>query len=497
MAELDKSIPQIGAVDMLTITQIFNSLIKQHEEAKRSAMRVRLPNTSYKVGDKVIALGVANFDKVLRCEKAGVSGSGDFPKDYDTLKIGDVIQDGSLNWTVVDLVTIPDFEENPVVSVNGKTGTVNLIPSDIGASAEGHRHDDLFNAHKAEIASTTKSGHVKIDGKTIIQQSGVIKAVGGTPIGSIFSYPASVAPEGAYLLNGQIIYSCNTIYPQFWQWANTESIRKVDNATYESELLTTGVCGAFVVDEINKSVRLPSLINGTVWGGNSATIGQSLGAGLPNITGAFCGVNDMASTGAFVTDTKNLGNYDANSGHVSRKITFDASLANSIYGNSETVQPTAVCWSWCIQVFNTATILSQQETSKYYETLNQTINTRLNEIIKEFNETADYAIEYKYTAKNAYNHGSMWYRKYKSGWIEQGGVIDSIANYEFITLTFPKEFSSTDYSFTVGATNGSSGSSLAVSYYLQYLLGRSGSKTTKSIEIGTLGQSWYACGWGA
>jgi hypothetical protein len=88
-------------------------------------MRLRMPETSYKVGDKVIALGVANYDKVLRCEKAGVSGVGEFPKDYNTLKFGDVIQDGSITWAVVDLA--------PVLSVNGKTGEVIVSVEDLGA----------------------------------------------------------------------------------------------------------------------------------------------------------------------------------------------------------------------------------------------------------------------------------------------------------------------------------------------------------------------------
>lgn len=483
MAELDKSIPQIGAVDMLTITQIFNNLIRQYEEAKRSAMRVRLPNTSYNVGDKVIALGVANFDKVLRCEKAGVSGVGEFPEDYNKLKIGDVIQDGSLTWAVVDLVTIPDFEENPVVSVNGKTGTVNLTPSDIGASAEGHGHDDLFNAHKAEKASTSTSGHVKIDGKTIISENGVIKSIGGTPIGSIFSYPASVPPEGAYLLNGQIIYSCDTIYPQFWQWANTEAIRKVDNATYESEIATTGVCGAFVVDEFEKIVRLPSLTNGTVWGGDGANIGQSLGAGLPNITGSFSGTNSLAGTGAFERQSQSLGNLDANSGHQSREIIFDASRVSSIYGNSDTVQPPAVCWSWCIQVYNTASILSQVSVSAL-------ANEKANKDLSNINSNIDYVI-------NTWVTENQWSRLYKSGWLEQGGVLgDTFGTFELSTITFLRPFKDTNYTFTVGNVFTDNYTLLDDKQKLQ-ILGDAYSKTTRTFKILKKGQSWYACGMGA
>jgi len=56
------------------------------------------------------------------------------------------------------------------------------------------------------------------------------------PIGTIFYYPSSVPPEGAFLLNGQVIYNCNTLYPDFWEWLVTNisasNIRSLSASSY-------------------------------------------------------------------------------------------------------------------------------------------------------------------------------------------------------------------------------------------------------------------------
>ena len=89
--------------------------------------------------------------------------------------------------------------------------------------------------------------------------------------------------------------------------------------------------------------------------------GDTIEAGLPNITGSLKGVAGAANAaydwgfrpgtiGAFsvtqgnTTYNKYGGAYSATSGGTA---TFDASLSNSIYGNSTTVQPSAyVVYIW-------------------------------------------------------------------------------------------------------------------------------------------------------
>jgi len=72
--------------------------------------------------------------------------------------------------------------------------------------------------------------------------------------------------------------------------------------------------------------------------------GDYISAGLPNITGESSIHNNpnYTTTGAFsVTDTNKIGSaisaYDS-----FVNLTFDASLSNPIYGNSDTVQPPVI-----------------------------------------------------------------------------------------------------------------------------------------------------------
>ena len=196
----------------------------------------------------------------------------------------------------------------------------------------------------------------------------VAKRAMGLAIGTVFPFPASTPPEGAYLLNGQTIVNCAALYPKFWEWVTTAGVRSIDSETYEAELASTGVCGGFVVDTSAESVRLPTVVNGTLWGADSASIGQSLAAGLPNVTGsADVWVYGMTppSNGALIATAESGSNGLYGTGNVAKgKVSLDASSANPIYGNSDTVQPPAIRVSWCIQVYNAATALSEQHSAQ-------------------------------------------------------------------------------------------------------------------------------------
>lgn len=83
---------------------------------------------------------------------------------------------------------------------------------------------------------------------------------------------------------------------------------------------------------------LPNFNNRAVWG---ATGLGYLAAGLPNITGTFSGHENNAS-GAFTVSSTTEWHGNRNNNGQKRKITFQASRSNAIYGNSSTVQPPAI-----------------------------------------------------------------------------------------------------------------------------------------------------------
>lgn len=147
------------------------------------------------------------------------------------------------------------------------------------------------------------------------------------PIGTIISYASTTLPIGFLLCDGS-------------------EISKTDYAD-----LYIVIGNKFGTATDTTKFRLPDLRNRFIQGANG-NLGASKDAGLPNITGTFYhDTNAKAGlSGAFAsyesTGRQNLAN-DAptNSG----LITFDASKSNAIYGNSDTVQPPAVCLHYIIK----------------------------------------------------------------------------------------------------------------------------------------------------
>ena len=91
------------------------------------------------------------------------------------------------------------------------------------------------------------------------------------------------------------------------------------------------------------------------------------------------------------------------------------------------------------------------------ETLGGTVLAKQSEIPDLTN--LDYVVESQFpTAENNYT----WYRKYKSGWVEQGGIttiqtIDAGWSAEQI-LVFPITMADSEYTITFGLTSGNFGS---------------------------------------
>ena len=107
---------------------------------------------------------------------------------------------------------------------------------------------------------------------------------------------------------------------------------------------TNGIAWYYIIDIENKRFKLPRTKYGFT--GLRDKVGNDVEAGLPNITGAITQVASGTwwSQGAlyFVdkignnTNSLSGGNYEG-----PKSIGLDASLSNSIYGNSDTVQPPA------------------------------------------------------------------------------------------------------------------------------------------------------------
>ncbi|MCM1293998.1 MAG: hypothetical protein NC311_00345 [Muribaculaceae bacterium] len=105
-------------------------------------------------------------------------------------------------------------------------------------------------------------------------------------------------------------------------------------------------------------------------------------------------------------------------------------------------------------------------------------------------DTADYVVETQLpTADNNYT----WYRKYKSGWVEQGGINKPIA-YNGTTITLPVQMENTNYS--VIATGASEGYGNNINTSIKHSCE---TNTTTHFSLGCaysggVNANWYVCG---
>jgi hypothetical protein len=307
----------------------------------------------------------------------------------------------------------------------------------------------------------------------------------GKHIGEVFSHSSARPPEGAYLLNGQTIYYAKTFYSAFWEWIDTESaagnIRILTATEYEEEIAQYGICNAFAIS--GNDVRLP-LWKGyqTPLGNSVPVVGDGKSLGLTDGTN-FNGLSTVKSYGTTYRD-------EAYGVTVGTSVGTAGTLTNSVAigvttdpENSGLIADTSIYakdgFYWCIQVYNAATGLSTQESAQLASQMQMKAQT-------DFGNVAD---NLDFVVESYSDNAGNWYRKYRSGWIEQGGFCPTGAK---PTVTFLQPFSNTNYTLVVGGyvntsvdTGGSSRGDFA------------SDKTTTTFMVSQLANwntNWYACG---
>ena len=183
---------------------------------------------------------------------------------------------------------------------------------------------------------------------------------GGLEIGDIGIAPLGIDETKGKrrYLNGQVIIQDQ--YVQFTNKVKSAVALYPSLACTESEWQTTatmtvgGQVGKFVVDDEAGTIRLPKIIMPIQGLTDLSKLAEIVEAGLPNITGGLDGVvfdlKDAQQKGA-LTKSASVGTYcGSGSGESHNNITFDASLSNSIYGKSNTVQQEQIQYPYFIQV---------------------------------------------------------------------------------------------------------------------------------------------------
>ena len=207
---------------------------------------------------------------------------------------------------------------------------------------------------------------------------------------------------------------------------------------WQTCVTTYGACGKFVVDTTNHTVRLPKvtgIVEGTL---DANALGDLVEAGLPNIEGQTSYFNQGGlvaengfQSGCFskiaVSGRTNSWSNSAESG-AGRDLIFDASLSNSIYGNSNTVQPQTIKGYYYIVLANVTKTEIQVDIDNVVTDLNGKADVDLNNISNVSQTFKDKSIEwcfpdYSYRIEITSNTFTPQVDGYLMGKIYQSGNI--------------------------------------------------------------------------
>ncbi len=242
---------------------------------------------------------------------------------------------------------------------------------------------------------------------------------------------------------------------QRW-WSGRQTAGFLPEAEWQESITQYGVCGKFVYDSINNTVRLPKvtgIVEGTL---DANALGDLIKAGLPNITGNF-GVYYQSSTvdGAFsITSSTNINRFPSGNGEGFRhSINFDASRDSAIYKNNfNKVQPQTIKGYFYIVIATAAKTDTQLNIDNIATDLYGKADTDLS------NCTKPYITE-------SYVNGTNGYNIYSNGYCEQWGRFDRGIDAGSGVLSIPLLVPYTDKNYIAMATTSGNNTSSGLSAF--------------------------------
>ena len=319
----------------------------------------------------------------------------------------------------------------------------------------------------------------------------VVAGFGGTKenIGDVkWSYSKLATDNSGRLplFTGETIASANTIYPEFYNWVSAHTELQCTAEEYESALSTYGECAKYVIGA--GSLRLP-LIRNYIKAANPSEGIKNIEAGLPNITANW---NSAQYDGGWGTSegavygVKN-NSPEHNSSSSGMRAYFDASRSSAVYGKSSTVTPASTTLYPWVVAYTAAIPASTAQAAEFQQGLSGKADTNLGNIPSNY----DYVVEsYKDDQGN-------WYRKYKSGWLEQGGTVLNIPANSSVNITFLKPFANTLYTALCTPNNITSERGDKRENWGLYKQDSTYCQMANNSETKTVTFSWYTCGQGA
>ncbi len=231
----------------------------------------------------------------------------------------------------------------------------------------------------------------------------------------------------------------------------------------------------------SSTFNLPNLIDRAPWGGSTA--GGYKEPGLPNIEGTFTAFGGNTSLVSEAFNIEGVNNDVPFSGSTwkTSHLSFSAARSNSIYGNSDTVQPPAAV----LRPFIRAAHMSDPSQQLGVPMTQAEIETL---IVGEVPQAVNEVLGEAHQIVETYHNGASWYRVWSDGWCEQGGMTDVIAAQETITISLLKPYANDAY--YRGATMTSPGGNVANTAATSRSVTFKNQNTSTACKI-----SWHTCGY--
>lgn len=356
-----------------------------------------------------------------------------------------------------------------------------VLPNNFGGVKTPYTQAQIDNGYQEAVPQVVDGGNINYEKDAVFQKikylESVADAVNNIPPGKFlvvnsnnqFEYADSTV-KSSFGNIGDIEYTSRTDVPNGGAWCDGALYTKaqfpdvyqmlVDGklqsttvSKFDSTVSANGSCGFFGLDTANERFKVPMLKDVYIKAGQAPSM---FGAeSLPNVKGEVGTIgnynNTGVVTGAFKRGEKNVHAADGGNMVWFYNATFDASRSSSTYKNGAKVQPDHVVYRAYVVLYTGAVEASVAQAAEFMTALSGKANTNLSNV----SSNIDYIVESKV------NSDGSWYRKYKSGWLEQGGIGLTVSMDGTKTVTLIKPFKDTKYIVNWldqdGSTNTSSG----------------------------------------
>lgn len=209
----------------------------------------------------------------------------------------------------------------------------------------------------------------------------------GLPVGfEYFSTNPNIPMGSLPLFGGE--YS-RKVYSDLWAWVQEQAGYLIEESEWQEKSAANGGNVPFYSKGNGTTTfRVPSLKCWVKGANGIEEVGSYLSAGLPNITGHMYtnwgweyGDDTQKPQGAFQgTRYENIVDQEGTTeyrGWTGGTLSFNASKSNSIYGNSDTVQPKSIVGMWLVKAYGTVTNVGSTDVASIAQGLTELETNKL------------------------------------------------------------------------------------------------------------------------